>query len=214
MFGLSQGDELTPLETLRRISANVEENSIKVPLWVLANYIREERPEEPQAANILDKLCVALRISSKGDTEARNIAITEIGTAILEDDSVIDTIASFTKPETYIVAFQAYVDKAAPELPVLAKKVEDNSHIYCDMILEKAAPVAGWLWNKLDISTLIEKVKYSYKLMVIVRSILRISGYVRYEEAIKRITDKLSNCGIPFEVIGEKFPGFMFCSFW
>lgn len=206
MFGLKQGDELTPLETLRCISANVEENSIKVPLWVLADYIRAERPDDPMAADILDKLCTALRISSKGDTEARNTAITEIGTVLLEHDDVINTISAFTKPDVYIAAFRAYIDKADPEIPELAKSVEDNSHAYCDMILEMSAPVAGWLWNKLDISALMRKVKYSYKVIAIVRSVLKISGYVCYEEAIKRIKDKLSNCGVPFEFIGEKYP--------
>ena len=206
MFGLNQGNELAPLETLNRISTKVEETSFKVPLWILAEYIRISRPEDKNAAEILDKMCSALKISSKGDTNARNTTMAEIGSELLQNASIIEVVAGYTKPDVYISAFRYYVDNAKPELSKIAKQVEDNSHEYCDMILKKAAPVAGWLWNKSDISSLIEQVYYSYQVMFYARSFLRLSGFVNYEEVKNRLLDKLSGFGLPYRLVGEKYP--------
>lgn len=205
MFGLDQGDELTPMETLRQISTDVENNSYKVPLWVLAEYIRETAPEEQNAADILDKLCIALKISSKGNTEGRTAAITEIGAEILNHSGIIDTVAKYTKSDVYITAFRQYVDKADPSLIGLAQKVEDFSHAYCDMILDKAAPVAGWLWNKFDISALIEQVNYSYRTMELARNLLRLTGYASYEDIFTRLLDKFENLGLPYAFVSAKY---------
>lgn len=205
MFGLPQGDELTPLETLRQISASVEDNSYKVPLWVLAEYIRTIAPEEQNVADILDKLCVALRISSKGNTEERAATITEIGFELLECPDVIDAVAKYTKSDVYVTAFQQYVDKADSSLMELAQKVEDYSHAYCDMILSKAALSAGWLWNKYDISALIEQVNYSYRMMELTRNFLRLTGYASYEDILVRLSDKLVNFGLPYAFVSAKY---------
>lgn len=205
MFGLPQGDELMPMETLRQIAANVEANSYKVPLWVLAEYIRQIAPEEQNMADILDKLCIALRISSKGNTEERSAAITEIGAEILKCPDIIGAVAKYTKPDVYITAFQQYVDKADASLMELASKVEDYSHVYCDMILGKAATTAGWLWNKFDISALIEQVNYSYRMMELARSFLRLTGYASYEDILVRLSDKLANSGLPYAFVEEKY---------
>lgn len=205
MFGLPQGDELTPLETLRQISASVEDNSYKVPLWVLAEYIRTIAPEEQNVADILDKLCIVLRISSKGNTEERTATITEIGSELLECPDVIDVVAKYTKSDVYVTAFQQYVDKADSSLMELAQKVEDYGHAYCNMILSKAASSAGWLWKKSDISALIEQVNYSYRMMELTRKLLRLTGYASYEDILVRLSDKLVNIGLPYAFVGAKY---------
>lgn len=153
MFNLAPAEDSTPLKALEAVSSEVELTSSKVPLWILAEYIRSTSPDDVLAADILDKLCVALRISSKGNSEEKTNAITEIGNAIRKYPSLINQVACYTRPENYIKAIHRYVDLAAPQLKMLAESVEDNSHVYCDMILKDAAPTSGWLWNKPDIST-------------------------------------------------------------
>lgn len=206
MFRLDQGDEFTPLETLIQIARSVEENSYRAPLWVLGDYIRQTAPEEENAADILDKLCTALTISSKGDVGERSAAVTEIGTELLNHPDVIDMVAKYTKSDVYITAFRQYVDKADPSLGELALEVEDSSHAYIDMILNKAAPTAGWLWNRRDITALINEVKDSCRMMKLARGFLKLSGYVSYEEVLKRLSDRFVNSGLPYALVGGKYP--------
>lgn len=206
MFGMPKTENSTPIETLRVIASNVEENSFKVPLWVLAEYIRTTTPEHENIAAIFDKLCIALRISSKGNTDERTAAIFDIGAELLKNAAIIDTASKYTKADVYITAFRQYVDRCKPTLLTLAERVEDHSHAYCDLILNKAAPVSGWLWNKLDISALIEQVECMYRIIEIAREFLNITGYISYEEAIVRLKDKITSAGFPYTLAGERYP--------
>ena len=207
MFGLPQIDNTDPNETLRSIAARVEADSMKVPLWILADYIRNESPSNEVAATVLDKLCVTLRISSKGSTTDKAVAISEIGHILLEDSSVIDVVKSYSKPEIYMRAFYSYVDSVNPELKEIAKNVEDLGHAYCKMILEKTARVSGWLWNKADISSVIEQVFYSYKVISLGRTLLKLSGYASYEEILTRLIQKTKKLGLPYSVISDRYTG-------
>lgn len=206
MFGLSALEDSTPLKALEVVSSEVETNSMKVPLWILADYIREMYPEHEDAAGILDSLCIVLKISSKGNNEEKSGAITAVGTEIITKPSIIETVAQYTKSETYIKAFRFYVDKSDPELKALAQNVEDNSHEYCDMILKAAAPTSGWLWNKSDISALIETIHNNYRFMALARALLQVSGYTTFCDIIDRLTDKIDESGLPYSIVGEKYP--------
>ncbi|MCC8015067.1 MAG: hypothetical protein LIO87_07710 [Eubacterium sp.] len=206
MFGLHEIENSTPLETLRVISSNVEENSCKVPLWVLAEYIRSTKPEHENIASVLDKLCIAFRISSKGKTEERSAATFDIGAELLKNDEIIDIAAKYTKSDVYITAFQRYIDSCRPELMKLAENIGDRSHEYCSLILEKAAPVSGWLWNKSDISGLIDLVECMYRVVEKVRRLLNITGYITYEDVLVRLKKKMEGTGFPYAFVGEKYP--------
>ena len=69
MFGLTEMEGSTPLKALESVAIEVQATSVKVPLWILADYIRDEYPQHEDAANVLDKICVAIKISSKGNNE-------------------------------------------------------------------------------------------------------------------------------------------------
>lgn len=206
MFGLSPMEDSVPLKTLEAVSTEVETSSMKVPLWILADYIRTEHPEHTSAADVLDKLCVALRISSKGNNEEKSSVISSIGAEILTNPSIVETVALYTKSETYINAFRQYVDKANPNLKLLAQKVEDSSYEYCDMILKAAAPTSGWLWNKSDISAVIETTYNSYQFMAIARKLLKVSGYTTFCDTVGRLTEKIDDSGLPYAIVGDKYP--------
>ena len=206
MFGRSSIDDSTPLRTLEVVSSEVETSSMKVPLWILADYIRNEHPEHSKAADILDKLCIALKISSKGNNTEKAQSITEIGREILKDNEIVSIVASYTKSSTYIQAFQSYVDKVDPELRKLAETVEDQSHQYCEMILADTAQTSGWLWNKSDISALVEKVHQRYQFMALARDFLRVTGYSQYNDIVNRLDDKIGNLGVPYAFIEGKYP--------
>lgn len=206
MFGRSPEDDSTPLRTLEVVSSEVEASSMKVPLWILADYIRNEHPEHNKAADILDKLCIALKISSKGNNTEKAESITEIGRTILEDNEIVSIVALYTKSSTYIQAFQGYVDKVDPELRKLAETVEDQSHQYCDIILADTAQTSGWLWNKSDISSLVKKVHQRYQFMALARDFLRVTGYTPYNDIVNRLGDKIGDLGVPYAIIEGKYP--------
>ncbi|HJC24805.1 MAG TPA: hypothetical protein H9761_14060 [Candidatus Eisenbergiella merdavium] len=206
MFGLPAAEGSTPLETLRLISSNVEAHSCKVPLWILADYIRTDNSENRIVAEVFDELCTAIKISSKGDIDARGSAITEIGKLLAEHSDIIETAASYTKPDVYIAAFQKYVDFTDPNLSDLAQRAGDKSHAYCDLLLEKAASASGWLWNKSDISAIIQEVTAAYQTMILAHSFLKTTGYAAYKEILDRLKKKLSGAVVPYSVINAKFP--------
>ena len=206
LFNLSPLENSTPLKALENVSAEVEKTSCKVPLWILAEYIRTEHPEDVKAADILDKLCVALRISSKGNNDEKAASITEIGRTILEEPEIVTIAASYTNSATYIRAFHNYVDKADVELSKLAENVEDQSHQYCDMILRETAQTSGWLWNKSDISALIEKVHQRYQIMALGRDFLNVTGYISYADILARMNERIGQFGVLYAIVGEKYP--------
>lgn len=207
MFGLPQVDNTDPNETLRSIASRVEADSMKVPLWILSDYIRNESPNNEDVATVLDKLCITLKISSKGSTTEKAVAISEIGKALLENNDVIDVVKSYCKPDIYMKAFYSYVDSVNPELNEIATKVEDFSHYYCKMILERTARVAGWLWNKADISSVIEQVYYSYKVISLGRNLLKLSGFASYDDIISRLITKTEKLGLPNSIVSDKYAG-------
>ena len=208
MFGMPEREDSTPMDTLRAISSNIEETSCKVPLWVLADYIRTADPEDEILAVIFDDLCTALRVSSKGNKENLNSAITAVGDKLLRDPDIVDTAVKYTAPDVFITAFREYVDTYKPTLSSLANKVEDFSHAYCDLILNMAAPAAGWLWNKLDISVLMDQAECMYQIIDHMRGFLKVKGYISYDDVIARFRDKLSGAGFPYALVGEKYPSF------
>lgn len=205
MFGLSAAEDSTPLAAMSQIASRVEETSCRVPLWVLAKYIRNGDSAHAEAAEILENLCIALKTSSKGDVVGRAEAVSRIGSELRAHPNLIETVAEYTKPDVYIAAFWQYIDKADPNLQVFASKVEDRSHAYCDMILNQSAKTAGWLWNESDISVEIEKVSYSYRAMDIARGFLKLNGYATYDEILTRLTQKLADSGLPYKIVGAKY---------
>lgn len=206
LFGLPPAVGATPNDTLRAISGRVEETSCRVPLWVLAHYIRAVHPEHEPAAIVIDALCTALKISSKGNKEEFNAAISDVGGALLRHSDLIATVASYTKESVYISAFRHYVDSANPELASLAVRVEDLSHGYCDMILNQAVSTTGWLWNPLDISALIAAVHDAYRFMELARRFLGLAGYASYGEILSLLERKMATAGFPLAMVGEKYP--------
>lgn len=206
MFGLPVLEDSTPLKALNEIANKVENESMKVPLWVLAEYVRDDKAENALAADVLEWLCKALQTSSKGNNSEKEDAITEIGKALREHPELVETVAEYSKSTTYLSAFRKYVDGVDPELAELAEQVEDQTHQYCDMILNAARPSAGWLWNRIDISSEIANVHCAYQLMAKIRELLQLRGYSSYSDILARLSAKINRSGIPYAIVAERYP--------
>lgn len=192
MFNIINTTEDARVEdVLLQIQNRVEQISGRVPLWVLSKYVSEtDQPLAEDISIVLNKICLAGSTSSKsGKSEERSNAIKEIGQLILDNDGLSDTLSSYIHTETFVRAFQIYVDKAAPTLVLLAKEVGDISHGYCQAILGKTAETAGLLWNQVDITEEIDETIKEYEVIKLLKPIAGFSVFVPYRSAIDTLRE-------------------------
>lgn len=209
MFGITDITVDARIEdVLKKIQDSVEKVSERVPLWLLPEYIRSQNDTSAEIiAEVLDNVCSAFAISSKGNTDDRTNAINNVGRLILDNANLVDTVAGYIKPENFLMAFQKYVDKTAPALVALAHEIGDVSHGYCRAILDKATETAGWLWNKLDISNETDKTTLEYKIIKLVMSIANISQFVSYKMVLEILRDFVTvKNKLPQTFIGAAVP--------
>lgn len=186
MFGITNAIPDGTIESvLLSIQTRLENTSGRVPLWVLPEYVQSV--SEPQAeliSAVLEKVCVAGSISSKGKVEERSNAVKDIGTLILATSGLVDTINAYIKPENFLAAFRIYVDRTAPELRNLAEKVGDISGEYSSAVREKVGETAGWLWTQTDIGNEINRTVCEYEVIKMLKPLLGFTDYVPYKAII------------------------------
>jgi len=112
MFGIANTIVDARVEdVILQIQSHIERISGRAPLWVLLEYIRSvNEPQIDLIKDILNEVCIAGSTSSKGNKEGRSDAVKKVGTLILSNASIVETIAGYVKPENFVAAFQLYVD--------------------------------------------------------------------------------------------------------
>ena len=206
IFLVSASPEPTPESTLDEISKAIERISHKVPLWALAEYIRQTAPEDRTLYDVLNQLCVALRTSSKGNMEGRSAAISFVGNAILQDENLVARGSAYMKADIFLSAFRWYVNQSAPEFHSLAEEIGDASCQYCERILEKAAKTSGWLYNRQDISKFIDEVYTTYQFIKLAKELFRFDGYATFAEVLRKMRDRFRAACLPYALITDKYP--------
>ena len=207
MFGLLPDSDMNPVAALNNIGEAVRRLSHRIPLWVLADSLRREAPEDVVSYEVFRDLCTALRTSSKGNQAERSNAMSRIGKAILSDEDLPARLCAVIQPGRFISAFHEYVDWIDAELPALAERIGDVSQQYCDRIVGELADDAGWLWNERDISKTVEKVHTEYRVVEMCRPFLHISGFSNYDSVMRGLTERFRSGGVPYDVIAERYPG-------
>lgn len=188
MFGIERVPNATVEGTLDLIARRLEKISEKAPLWVLPDYIYAQ--EEPQADNckaVIDDLCEAQKISSRGNQQDRSDRIKAIGRRLQETDGLAELIAKFITPEIFGTAFRMRVNRAKPTLSEWAAKVGDASGMYCKIVKDHFAETASWLWNPQNVDDELDLVEAKYKVISVVQEILANTGYIPFEDAMKRV---------------------------
>ncbi|MDR1939659.1 MAG: hypothetical protein LBQ40_02545 [Clostridiales bacterium] len=194
MFGFANpsGDD-TVEKTLLRIQGRIEKDFGRVPLWVFAEYVQNrEEGFAIQISDVLNKICRAGSTSAKGNVEERSNFIKEVGKQICKNDSLVQLVAKYVKPENSQDAFWAYVDKIALPLKKLAEEVGDVSHDYCRILLAKSSETAGFLWNKADISREIDDTIQEYEVIKIAQKILGVDGFITYKSTIDNLRNAIT----------------------
>ena len=129
IFGSSPLADGTVEAALNAVGTRLEQISQRVPLWVLPEHIRAQADPSAEAmGKVIDALCAANSISSKGDTETRGNKVKEIGEILLATPGLAEAMARYMTPVVFEEAFQRYVDSAKPELKAAAERLGDLSH--------------------------------------------------------------------------------------
>lgn len=189
MFRITNGiTDGTVESVLLSIQTRIETISERVPLWVLPEYIHSvSEPQAEQISAVLEKVCVAGSISSKGKVEERSNAVKDIGKHILNTSGLVDAISRYIERDNFVSAFRIYVDKTAPELRILAENVGDVSGGYCGAVKEKIGETAGWLWTQTDIGNEINRTICEYEVIKMLKPLLGFTDFAPY----KSVTDSL-----------------------
>lgn len=188
MFGIERAPNATVEGTLDLIARRLEKVSEKTPMWVLPDYIyAQEEPQADNCKNVIDDLCEAQKISSRGNQQDRSDRIKAIGRRLQETDGLAELIAKFITPEIFWKAFRMRVNRAKPTLSEWAAKVGDASGMYCKIVKDHFAETASWLWNPQNVDDELDLVEAEYKVISVVQEILANTGYIPFEDAMKRV---------------------------
>jgi hypothetical protein len=208
IFGSSPLADGTVEAALNVIGSRLEQISQRVPLWVLPEYIRAQaEPSAETMGKVIDALCAANSISSKGDTETRGNKVKEIGEILLATPGLAEAMAKYITPLVFEKAFQQYVDSAKPELKAVAERMGDSSHSYCRVVKNRFAVTSGWLWKRGDAESALEEVYRQTMCAEHVRGLAGSSGYMSFEDALYLLRNAvLSENKVPTEFWAKKHP--------
>ena len=187
MFGTAHIPNATVEATLQAIAERLENVSDRVPLWVLPDYI--DKKNEPSAAvmrEIIENLCVAEKISSKGDQQERTKRVKRIGELVSAHVGIAEAVRKYINAETFAAAFKNHIDNVSPRLPQIAGEVGDTMNQYCKRVKEHFATAASWLWDAQNVAGELEVVCAQYKVVSCVQNLLASKVYMSYEDSMER----------------------------
>ncbi|MGV8073398.1 MAG: transposase [Syntrophobacteraceae bacterium] len=193
---------------LNAVGTRLEQISERVPLWVLPEYIHAQADPSAEAmGKVIDALCAANSISSKGDTEKRGNKVKDIGEILLATPGLAEAMAQYMMPVVFDKAFQRYVDSAKPELKAAAERMGDSSQIYCRAVKDRFAAASGWLWKRGDAESVLEEVYRQTLCAEHIRRLAGSSGYMSFEDAMDRLSNAvLGENKVPTEFWAKKHP--------
>lgn len=208
IFGSSSLADGTVEVALNAVGTRLEQISQRVPLWVLPDHIRAQAEPSAESMNkVIEALCAANSISSKGDTETRGNKVKEIGEILLATPGLAEAMAKYMTPVIFDEAFQRYVDSAKPELKAAAEHMGDSTHRYCRVVKNRFATTSGWLWKRDDAETVLEEVYRQTLCAEHIRGLAGSSGYISFEDALQRLkTAILVENKVPTEFWTKKHP--------
>ena len=208
IFGSSPIADRTVEAALNAVGTRLEQISQRVPLWVLPDHISVQAdPSAETMGKVIEALCAANSISSKGDTETRGNKVKEIGEILLATPGLAGAMAKYMAPVVFEEAFQRYVDSAKPELKAAAKRIGDSSHSYCKAAKNRFAATSGWLWKRIDAESVLEEIFRQTLCAEHILGLAGSSGYMSFEDALYCLRNAvLGENKVPTEFWAKKHP--------
>lgn len=210
IFGNSPLADGTVEAALNAVGTRIQQVSERVPLWVLPEYIcAKADPSAEAMTQVIDAVCAANTISSKGDTETRGNKVKEVGEILLSTPGLAEAMAKYMTPVVFADAFQGYVDEAKPELKAAAERMDDATRSYCVAVKNRFAATSGWLWSRGDAEAVLEEVYRQTLCAEHVRTLAGSSGYLSFEDALSRLRNAVfGENKVPTEFWAKKHPAF------
>jgi hypothetical protein len=188
MFGTPHLANATVEATLAEIGDRLEKVSDRAPLWVLPDYIDQcNEPSADVLREIIENVCAAEKISSKGDQQERTARVKKVGELVAAHAGVEDVLRKYIDGEAFDAAFKNHIDKACPKLPQLAAAVGDTTGQYCKTVKAHFATTASWLWNQQNVDGELGLVCDQYKVVAHMQKLLASSVYMSYADAMERL---------------------------
>ena len=208
IFGSSSLADGTVEAALAAVGTRLEQISQRVPLWVLPEYIRaQDEPSAEAMGKVIDALCAANRISSKGDTETRGNKVKEVGEILLATPGMAEAMAKYMTPMVFEEAFLRYVDSAKPELKTAAERMGNLSHSYCEEVKKRFVATSGWLWKSGDAESVLEQVYRQTLCAEHIRGLAGTSGFMSFDDALNRLRNAvIDENKVPTEFWAKKHP--------
>ena len=208
IFGSSPLADGTVEAALNAVGTRLEQISQRVPLWVLPEFIQAQaEPSAEAMGKVIDALCAANSISSKGDTETRGYKVKEIGEILLSTPGLAEAMTKYMAPLVFEEAFQRYVDCAKPELKAVSERMGGSSLIYCKSVKNRFAAASGWLWKRVDAESVLEEVFRQTLCAEHIRGLAGSSGYMSFEDALYCLRNAvLGENKVPTEFWAKKHP--------
>lgn len=208
IFGGSPLSDGTVEAALAAVGSRLEQISQRVPLWVLPDHIQAQaEPSAEAMGKIIDALCLANSISSKGDTEARSNKVREIGEILSSTPGLAEAMAQYMIPVVFEDAFQRYIDTAKPELKAVMERIGGAAHMYCSEVKDRLAETSSWLWKQGDTEVVLEEVYRQTLCVEHIRKIAGLSGYMAFEDALCRLRNAIQTENkVPTEFWTQKHP--------
>lgn len=208
IFGSSHLADGTVEAALTAVGTRLEQISQRVPLWVLPEHIHAQAdPSAEEMGKVIEALCAANSISSKGDTETRSNKVKEIGEILLATPGLAEAMAKYMTPVVFDEAFQGYVNTCKPELKEAAERMGGSAHIYCKAVKNRFASASGWLWKRGDAEAVLEEVYRQTLCGDHIRGLIGSSGYMSFEDALIRLRKAvLGENRVPTEFWAKKYP--------
>ena len=188
MFGTPHMPNATVDTTLQEIAERLEKVSDRAPLWVLPDYI--DKSGEPSCSvlrEVIENVCAAEKISSKGDQQERTRCVKRIGELVAANPGIDDVLRRYIDSDAFAEAFKNHIDKACPKLPQLAAEVGDTAGAYCKTVKDHFATTAAWLWNAQNVDGELDSVCSQYKVVSYVQNLIASSAFMSYSDAMERM---------------------------
>ena len=208
IFGSNPLADGTVEAALNAIGTKFLQISQNVPLWVLPDYInKQNEPNAEMMGKVIDALCAANSISSKGDTETRGNKVKEIGEILLGTQGLAEALSKYMTPVVFEEAFHHYVDSAKPELKASAERMGDSSFNYCKAVKNRFAATSGWLWKPGDVESVLDEVYRQTLCAEHIRNFAGLSGYMSFDDAQNLVKKAVLNENkVPTSFWAKKHP--------
>ncbi len=217
MFGISFSKDPTVESVIQECQHRIENISGRVPLWCLPEYIDSlSDPQTELCRGIIENFCAASLVSSKSKTpEDRSNAIQQIGKFLLETDGLAQAFSRHITKEKFSDAFLHYIDTKEPALKQAAVEAGDLTRNYCNVIKEKVAETASWLWKEDDYTPIIACTLREYQVTKHLMPLWNSNGFVPYKTVLSHLRDAVFQSNkISLAVLVQKYPslqGFIDC---